>query len=158
MMKSDSESQETSSVSKKTKPMNRNDDGLSASSSEEEDEDSFEICFEDEPGTMPNNTTVSSSDDSSDSLTDSESSQTCCSLDTSDSSDIEIYANKKKVRFNLVPQVKILYVWSFAYKNARKCYWEQVARDRVRFNNRILQFERMFSPCLERKLKKGNLI
>ncbi|XP_068232835.1 uncharacterized protein [Palaemon carinicauda] len=39
--------------------------------------------------------------------------------------------------------------WQFAYKNARRGLWEQYARDRVRFNNRIEALEPILSSVLE---------
>ena len=49
-------------------------------------------------------------------------------------------------------QIHYLCVWDFAYRDARKGYWEQVARDRCRFKRRIGHTELILKPVLEKKL------
>ena len=54
--------------------------------------------------------------------------------------------NKKKVVINEERNKTInMCVWSFAYREARKNIYEQIALDRFRFSNRIKQFENEFS-------------
>ncbi|XP_034104076.1 uncharacterized protein LOC132793836 [Drosophila nasuta] len=43
----------------------------------------------------------------------------------------------KKVRFNLKPKVHVMHTWDFAYRAARKGAWQEIARDRDRFQQRI---------------------
>ncbi|XP_055682695.1 uncharacterized protein LOC129789708 [Lutzomyia longipalpis] len=56
---------------------------------------------------------------------------------------------ERKVRFNLKPEVHVIRAWEFAYRQARKGNWDQVARDRDRFEKRILSLGRVLSPILE---------
>ncbi|EDW61181.2 uncharacterized protein Dvir_GJ21892 [Drosophila virilis] len=44
---------------------------------------------------------------------------------------------QKRVRFNLKPKVHVMHAWDFAYRAARKGDWQEVARDRDRFQQRI---------------------
>jgi hypothetical protein len=61
---------------------------------------------------------------------------------------------KRKVHFSAsfahMVSVKYMFVWSFASKSARKGEWEQCARDRFRFGQRILSAELVISPILDR--------
>lgn len=44
----------------------------------------------------------------------------------------------QKVHFSSeLIQVKTMYVWDFAYRQARKTTWQKDYCDRIRFNNRI---------------------
>lgn len=52
---------------------------------------------------------------------------------------------KKTVRFELNPKIHWLVTYDFAYRQSRIGYWEQHARDRVRFQNRILHVEKKIS-------------
>lgn len=66
--------------------------------------------------------------------------------------------NKKIVRFDDSKNiVKILYVWLYAYQNARKSKWLEMARDRDRFNARIIKLSYIIEPILVSKLKQINL-
>lgn len=64
----------------------------------------------------------------------------------------EKYQNTKKstktVQFNLKPKTYTMYTWSFAYKEARKDKWQQMARDRSRFKDRINKLDEIISPIL----------
>ncbi|XP_008556845.1 protein PFC0760c [Microplitis demolitor] len=53
-----------------------------------------------------------------------------------------------KVRFNLQPTVHTIIKWNFAYRAARKGPWEQMARDRDRFQTRINSTGRIIEPVL----------
>lgn len=55
---------------------------------------------------------------------------------------------KETVKFNPVPEIHILFAWNFAYRQARKGFWEQFARDRDRFNRRINRDEAEISLIL----------
>lgn len=55
---------------------------------------------------------------------------------------------KIAVKFNLIPEMHHLHMWSFAYKQSRKGHWEQFARDRDRFSRRIKQFEQEMTSIL----------
>ena len=66
------------------------------------------------------------------------------------------YKPHTKVHFPEKDLVKIHYLiaWQFAHKHARKCYWEQCARDRVRFENRIANTEALLENVLKNKISK----
>ena len=49
--------------------------------------------------------------------------------------------SKKNVTFNDYVNIHPMIVWSFAYRQHRKTYWEFVAVDRWRFRRRINKFE-----------------
>lgn len=53
-----------------------------------------------------------------------------------------------QVSFNLCPKVHEIRVWKFAYSAARKGEWEQIYRDRKRFENRINDLNRVIAPVL----------
>lgn len=48
---------------------------------------------------------------------------------------------KKRVRFDEKPQIKFMFVWNFAHREARTNKWQQYGRDRVRFERRIDDIE-----------------
>lgn len=56
--------------------------------------------------------------------------------------------SSRKVHFSLIPKVHITHVWDFAYRQSRKGFWEEAARDRARFRNRIKNLEEVISPVL----------
>lgn len=51
----------------------------------------------------------------------------------------------KKVRFDSCVKILNMYVWSFAYREARKSDWESVALDRCRFQLRKKRMEEMLA-------------
>lgn len=55
---------------------------------------------------------------------------------------------EKAVKFNLLPKIYHMRVWSFAYEQARKGQWEQFVRDRDRFKRRISRDEAEISIIL----------
>lgn len=59
--------------------------------------------------------------------------------------------NIKSVRFNLQPKVHLMHVWNFACKQARKDFWQQEARDRVRFEKRVNKLDKIIAPILIKK-------
>ncbi|KAH8261660.1 hypothetical protein KR044_013013 [Drosophila immigrans] len=95
-------------------------------------DDSF-ICFEDDSNLADDCTAF---DDQADfNSTDN----TDCKFDSQDQNqdpdaDQEL---SKKVRFNLKPKVHVMHTWDFAYRAARKGAWQEIARDRDRFQQRI---------------------
>lgn len=62
-------------------------------------------------------------------------------------------ASPGRVSFGDV-SVHSMVTWAYAYKNARRGPWEQYARDRVRFSNRISEFEPLLSPVLQADHRK----
>lgn len=46
-------------------------------------------------------------------------------------------------------QVHPMITWAFAYKDARKKYWELMALDRWRFSQRIGKADTIITPILE---------
>lgn len=54
----------------------------------------------------------------------------------------------KKVSFSEKLVVHQICCWSFAYRKARISKWEEVGRDRVRFQRRIESIEKIISPVL----------
>lgn len=63
-----------------------------------------------------------------------------------------------QVRFAIAPCVHVIRAWSFAYRQARKSYWEQVGRDRVRFAERCRRIEETLAPVLSAKHRQRVLI
>eukprot|EP00062_Callorhinchus_milii_P003630 gi/632941142/ref/XP_007885707.1/ PREDICTED: protein phosphatase 1 regulatory subunit 15A-like [Callorhinchus milii] len=57
-------------------------------------------------------------------------------------------ATVKKVRFSPVVEVHKMLTWPFALWAARRGPWEEMARDRLRFQQRIQETERAISYCL----------
>lgn len=55
----------------------------------------------------------------------------------------------KKVRFSPKVTVHPIITWSFAHRMARKGPWEEYARDRSRFQRRIMETEAAIGFCLE---------
>lgn len=59
------------------------------------------------------------------------------------------------VRFDPSPtHVHLLYVWTYAYKAARRGSWEEAARDRERFQHRIERINQLIKPVLMKKLNQ----
>lgn len=64
---------------------------------------------------------------------------------------------KKKVHFkpeNELTTLHPMFVWNFAYKQARKGTWEADALDRLRFQKRVKELDQILTPVLLAKLKK----
>lgn len=60
---------------------------------------------------------------------------------------------KKKVRFQEEkPMYFYIRHWTFAFQAARKGTWEEIARDRARFQHRIDTVENMLNPILIKRL------
>ena len=59
----------------------------------------------------------------------------------------------KKVTFDDIVDVQFMYVWSYAYKQARIGIWNHLALDRIRFQKRISLIEPKLTKVLEQKLK-----
>ncbi|GAB0092816.1 hypothetical protein DMENIID0001_078520 [Sergentomyia squamirostris] len=89
-------------------------------------------------------------------LDDSSDSEKSCSSDSEDDENesypkqLDSGFEERKVRFNLKPEVHVICAWNFAYRQARKGTWDQVARDRDRFEKRILSLEHVLKPVLQR--------
>lgn len=54
-----------------------------------------------------------------------------------------------QVTFNLCPTVHEIRAWKFAYSQARKGKWEQMGRDRERFEKRINSLSSILTPILD---------
>lgn len=67
------------------------------------------------------------------------------SINTEDRSALKI----KKVRFAENPSVRVMIVWEYASRSARRGEWEQAARDRARFQMRIERSKKILDPVLE---------
>jgi hypothetical protein len=62
-----------------------------------------------------------------------------------------ISLNKKNVSFDTKNhKVHKVIAWDFAYRQARKGYWEKVACDRFRFNMRIQNLAIILNPILNK--------
>lgn len=72
--------------------------------------------------------------------------------------DIQSEQRKTKVQFIDKLEIKTFHTWQFAYKQARKDIWQQAARDRVRFAERINKLSKIISPILKKKLETQILI
>lgn len=59
----------------------------------------------------------------------------------------------KKVSFAVNPEVKKMFIWTFAHKNSRKKYWEYLAIDRERFRRRIMETEVVIAPILAKEFR-----
>lgn len=94
-----------------------------------------------------------SDDDTDDNKDDNEEVGSCSSESESDgdtSPNEDSYSNKpKKVTFNLKPVIHTMFKWDYAYRAARKGPWEQIARDRFRFNGRISNYHLILDPILQ---------
>ncbi|XP_074104808.1 uncharacterized protein LOC141531155 [Cotesia typhae] len=55
---------------------------------------------------------------------------------------------ESKVRFDPKPLIHTMIKWNYAYRAARKGPWEEIARDRERFRNRINSTGRVINPIL----------
>ncbi|KAJ8672329.1 hypothetical protein QAD02_003588 [Eretmocerus hayati] len=55
----------------------------------------------------------------------------------------------KKVRFNLKPKIHVIVYWSYAYREARKGPWQEIARNNERFRRRIALADRVLRPIFE---------
>lgn len=67
---------------------------------------------------------------------------------------------KKKVCFKPDHKLAVVHpmiVWSFAYRQARKGTWELDALDRLRFQKRIEEVDKILTPVLLAKIKEVNL-
>lgn len=45
--------------------------------------------------------------------------------------------NVRRVKINDIPKVHMMFVWDFAYRDARKGHWHIYTIDRMRFKRRI---------------------
>ena len=63
---------------------------------------------------------------------------------------------QKKVTFKDEVQVFKMCTWTYAYREARKPTWINVAVDRMRFQRRIQLTEIILNPILQKKLLKIN--
>lgn len=67
-------------------------------------------------------------------------------------------SQKKSVSFKAdheLEEVHYIIAWQYAYRSARKGPWEQFARDRDRFKNRIESVKIVLEPCLVKKLESS---
>lgn len=60
---------------------------------------------------------------------------------------------KRSVSFNMHPEIKILYTWLYAYKQARKGTGHIEAVDRIRFQRRIQQTKNILETILLQHIK-----
>lgn len=60
---------------------------------------------------------------------------------------------QKRVKFSLIPSIKTMHVWQYAYTQARKDIWGEKARDNDRFKRRINKIENIILPILTKKKK-----
>lgn len=56
----------------------------------------------------------------------------------------------KKVTFREYNDTYVLVVWSFAYRESRKKYWELFAVDRIHFQRHINHLSKIISPILDK--------
>ena len=57
------------------------------------------------------------------------------------------------MRFSMdKPQIRVMYAWDFAHRQARLGQWEQCARDRERFRARIARAAETIIPVIMRKM------
>ena len=58
----------------------------------------------------------------------------------------------KRVTFQDPPKIQYIVAWDFAYRQARKKYWEYCVIDRYRFQRRITDFENIYRNVRHRQL------
>ena len=59
----------------------------------------------------------------------------------------------KTVKFDSdSPTVYTMHAWDFAYRNTRRGHWEHIARDRERFQRRIVQIAAIIEPDLKKHI------
>lgn len=56
---------------------------------------------------------------------------------------------EKAVKFSQKITIQYMYCWTFAYRAARKRYWEEKALDRARFERRIEKIAKIIEPVLK---------
>lgn len=61
---------------------------------------------------------------------------------------------KVTVSFHINPEIKILYAWPYAHRQARKGDWHIAAIDRIRFQRRIEKTQNILNPVLFRHINK----
>ena len=61
---------------------------------------------------------------------------------------------KKKVTFNMKPEIRYMYVWRYASRLARISPWITIGLDRTRFQRRIQKLETIINPVLLRKINE----
>lgn len=59
----------------------------------------------------------------------------------------------KLVQFKDRPDVRVMYVWSYASREARRGTWEQMARDNERFKMRIERLKNIIEPVIVKKIQ-----
>ena len=62
--------------------------------------------------------------------------------------------SKKKVTFNMKPEIRYMYVWRYASRLARISPWMTISLDRTRFQRRIQKLETIINPVLLRKINE----
>lgn len=60
---------------------------------------------------------------------------------------INFFSFEFQVRFSPVVQVHVMRSWPFARQASRKGHWEEMARDRDRFQRRIQEAEQVVGHC-----------
>jgi hypothetical protein len=73
--------------------------------------------------------------------------------DTSSNSAGTVHA-KKKVKFQVNPEIHEIIAWDFAYRQARKGHWKNYATDRLQFRRRLDQTAKIIEPVLQKKLSQ----
>ena len=54
--------------------------------------------------------------------------------------------------------VYTMYAWDFAYRNARRGHWEEIARDRGRFQRRIVQITAIIESVLKKHIVVKHIV
>lgn len=62
--------------------------------------------------------------------------------------------SQKRVKFADKPHIRSMCVWQFAHSRARKDKWQQAGRDRIRFERKINELDKIISPILKEKFVK----
>ncbi|XP_064169753.1 protein phosphatase 1 regulatory subunit 15B [Anguilla rostrata] len=63
----------------------------------------------------------------------------------------------KKVRFSPLVRVHVMWAWSYAMQAVRRGPWEEMARDRARFQRRIQETEQAIGYCLHQSHREKML-
>lgn len=115
-------------------------------------DDSIVFCYDSDYSDICCQVTIETGDDQQKQATRSKSSEK--RGNSALSHQLDSGFEEKKVRFNLNPEVHIIRVWDFAYRQARKGEWETVARDRERFKKRIEEAESILEPVFDCNMRQ----
>ena len=57
-----------------------------------------------------------------------------------------------------IDPIQSMYAWDFAYRNARRGHWEQIAHDLERFQRKIVQVAAIIEPVLKKHINRDRIV